>query len=122
MTLRRGTVTSVEELGPPARLHVEIAGQARPAIAYGPAEVGDDVVVNTAAIDLGLGSGGFDIVHVNLTRGLDLPGREGAHVMKLNYTSLQHAVNPIEASTAHLPDPEVKQVSARFETPRPVAV
>ena len=47
-------------------------------------------------MDLGLGSGGFDIVHVNLTRGLDGSGAEGAHVMKLNYTSLQHAVHPVE--------------------------
>ncbi len=31
---------------------------------------GDEVVVNVAALDLGLGSGGFDVVHVNLTRGL----------------------------------------------------
>jgi len=37
----------------------------------GSAEAGDDVVVNVAARDLGLGSGGFDIVHVNLSRGLD---------------------------------------------------
>ena len=29
------------------------------------------MVVNVAARDLGLGSGGFDIVHVNLTRGLE---------------------------------------------------
>ena len=31
---------------------------------------GDEVIVNVAALDLGLGSGGFDVVHVNLTRGL----------------------------------------------------
>ena len=36
----------------------------------GRAEVGDEVIVNVEALDLGLGSGGFDIVHVNLTRGL----------------------------------------------------
>ena len=47
-----------------------------------------------------LGSGGFDIVHVNLTRGLDGTGIEDAHVMKLNYTSLQHAVDPVEAAGA----------------------
>ena len=57
---------------------------------------GDEVVVNAAALDLGLGSGGFDVVHVNLTRGLG-GGVEGdAHVMKLNYTSLQHPVEPVE--------------------------
>ena len=34
---------------------------------------GDEVVVNVEALDLGLGSGGFDVVHVNLTRGLVAP-------------------------------------------------
>ncbi len=33
------------------------------------------MVVNIEALDLGLGSGGFDIVHVNLTRGLEGAGR-----------------------------------------------
>jgi hypothetical protein len=62
----------------------------------GPMREGDEVVVNAAALDLGLGSGGFDIVHVNLTRGLG-GGTEGdAHVMKLNYTSLQHPVDLVE--------------------------
>jgi hypothetical protein len=62
----------------------------------GRAEVGDEVLVNVQALDLGLGSGGFDIVHANLTRGLQGAGAGGAHVMKLNYTSLQHAVDPVE--------------------------
>ena len=48
------------------------------------------------ARDLELGSGGFDIVHANLSRGLAGEGTPGAHVMKLNYTSLQHAVLPVE--------------------------
>src|SRR6202000_3496573 len=42
--------------------------------------------------------GGFDVVHVNLTRGLSATGADGANVMKLNYTSLQHAVTPVEAT------------------------
>jgi hypothetical protein len=118
VTFRRGTVSAVDEAAAVTRLRVEIGDVERPAISYGPVEVGDDVVVNTAAVDLGLGSGGFDIVHVNLTRGLDQPGAEGAHVMKLNYTSLQHAVSPIEPSTGHLAVPEHGQVTTR----RPVAV
>src|SRR5438874_3237994 len=69
----------------------------------GRCEVGDEVVVNVAALDLGLGSGGFDIVHVNLTRGLGGDGLPGAHVMKLNYTSLQHAVVPVEGAEMRLP-------------------
>jgi hypothetical protein len=100
LVLRRGTVAAVESEGPVARVRVDVAGEQRPAIAYteltGSVECGDDVVVNCAALDLGLGSGGFDIVHVNLTRGLDGEGAEGAHVMKLNYTSLQHAVRSCE--------------------------
>ena len=57
---------------------------------------GDELILNTEAQDLGLGSGGFDVVHVNLTRGLNHPGAEEATAMKLNYTSLQHPVDPVE--------------------------
>ncbi len=100
LALRRGTVVSVERDGPASECTVEVAGERRPALSYtgvtGPVREGDEVVVNVAARDLGLGSGGFDVVHVNLTRGLEATGMPGAHVMKLNYTSLQHAVEPVE--------------------------
>ena len=100
LVLRRGTVAEVEGTGPLTRARVDIGGELRPAIAYpaltGPLEQGDDVLVNCAALDLGLGSGGFDIVHANLTRGLGLEGENQAQVMKLNYSSLQHAVRPFE--------------------------
>jgi hypothetical protein len=80
-------------------LTVEVEGERRPAWAdtalLGEMREGDEVVVNTAALDLGLGSGGFDVVHVNLTRGLE-GGAEREHVLKLNYTSLQHPVEPVE--------------------------
>jgi hypothetical protein len=80
---------------------------ARAAIAdvalVGRCEVGDELIVNVQALDLGLGSGGFDIVHVNLTRGLQGTGEAAANVMKLNYTSLQHAVQPVEGDRLHLP-------------------
>jgi Protein of unknown function (DUF3866) len=69
----------------------------------GSAQVGDEVIVNVEALDLGLGSGGFDIVHVNLTRGLEAAGTPGANVMKLNYTSLQHAVAPVEDARLAVP-------------------
>ena len=96
LALRRGAVVSVDGV----EIVVDVDGERRKAISYpemtGPVEVGDDVVVNVAAADLGLGSGGFDVVHVNLSRGLAGGGIEGAHVMKLNYTSLQHAVHPVE--------------------------
>src|SRR5204862_7512768 len=35
------------------------------------------------------------------------PVPEGAHVMKLNYTSLQHAVDPVEAHTKEV-DPDMR--------------
>jgi Protein of unknown function (DUF3866) len=106
LALRRGTVVSVELDGRLARIRVDCGDEERAAIAcvdlVGPVEVGDDVVVNVAAVELGLGSGGFDIVHVNLTRGLDQALPDGAHVMKLNYTSLQHAVEPVETHSPHV--------------------
>ncbi len=61
---------------------VEVDGSERPAWAdaglVGEVEAGDEVVVNTEALDLELGSGGFDVVCANLTRGLDAPGGDGA--------------------------------------------
>lgn len=101
LKLRRGRVTRVEQARAGlCELAVELDGAERAAVAYprmtGPAEVGDEVLVNTEAADLGLGSGGFDVVHANLTRGLDGEGEPGAAVMKLNYTALQHAVAPLE--------------------------
>jgi hypothetical protein len=94
LDLRRGVVVSADPLT------VEIDGERRRAwadeVLLGEMREGDEVVVNAAALDLGLGSGGFDVVHVNLTRGLGGGVEGGAHVMKLNYTSLQHPVEPVE--------------------------
>src|SRR5215208_5567133 len=97
LSLRRGTVTAIEEEHDRlVRLRVDGAAcVAYPAVT-GPVEVGDDVVVNVQARELGLGSGGFDVLHANLTRGLGLAGDEGAHVMVLPYTPLQHAVRHAE--------------------------
>jgi uncharacterized protein DUF3866 len=111
LVLRRGTVARLlgAEGLPVSRVEVDVDGELRPAISYteltGLVSPGDEVVVNCAALDLGLGSGGFDIVHVNLSRGLDLPAESDAHVMKLNYTSLQHAVVPFERDGARRTGP-----------------
>ena len=109
--LRRATVVDVDAATEPEQsLQVELSGAVgvrRPAIAdvalVGRAEVGDELIVNVQALDLGLGSGGFDVVHANLTRGLSGDGAPDAHVMKLNYTSLQHAVAPVEDDELRLP-------------------
>jgi hypothetical protein len=94
LKLRRGVVVAEDPLT------VEVDGERRPAWAdealLGEMREGDEVVVNVAALDLGLGSGGFDVVHVNLSRGLGGGAEGDDHVMKLNYTSLQHPVDPAE--------------------------
>ena len=56
--------------------------------------------MNVQARELGLGSGGFDVLYANLTRGLELPAEPGAHVMKLPYTPLQAAVRHAEEDGA----------------------
>ncbi len=98
LKLRRGLVVAT---GP---LEVRVGEETRPAWAdlalVGPCDIGDEVVVNVEALDLGLGSGGFDVVLVNLTRGLIGEGAEGEHVMKLNYSPLQHPVATIEREVA----------------------
>jgi hypothetical protein len=97
LKLRRATVTAIDPLT------VRVEGERRAAWAdadlVGEVREGDEVIVNTEARDLGLGSGGFDVVHVNLTRGLGGAGAGEATAMKLNYSSLQHPVEPVEAGS-----------------------
>ena len=108
LKLRRATVIDVGPSdGPEQELTTELDGRRRPAIAHvalvGAARPGDEVIVNTQALDLDLDSGGYDIVHVNLTHGLSGDGLPGARVMKLGYTSIQHAVRPVEDEPLSLP-------------------
>jgi Protein of unknown function (DUF3866) len=99
LTLRRGRVTAVVERHE-GLARIEVDGT--PCIAYprltGPVALGDDVIVNVQARELGLGSGGFDVLYANLTRGLHLPPDADAHVMKLPYTAMQTAVRHAEES------------------------
>lgn len=104
LKLRRGIVVAEDPLT------VEVDGERRPAWAdttlLGEMREGDEVVVNVAALDLDLGSGGFDVVHVNLTRGLAEGGPGGdEHAIKLNYTSLQYPVEPVEGTEPGRPIP-----------------
>ena len=109
LRLRRGVVVAAEEPEPWQRIEVELSdgGGRHPACAdtalVGACRAGDEVIVNVEARELGLGSGGFDLVHVNLTRGLGGKGMPGAHVMKLNYASVQHAVLPVEGRELRTP-------------------
>ena len=97
LSLRRGVVTAITERQP-RLVRAEVDGV--PCVAYpsltGAIAVGDEVLVNVQARELELGSGGFDVLYANLTRGLDHPPQPGAHVIALPYTPLQHAVTHAE--------------------------
>ncbi|MBV8982547.1 MAG: DUF3866 family protein [Acidimicrobiia bacterium] len=54
----------------------------------GTVQEGDRVIVNTTAVELGLGTGGWDVVHWNLERD-EWSERGAGHEMKLRYTSSQ---------------------------------
>ena len=84
------------------RLVVRVGETDRPATAFtqavGAVAAGDRVVVNTTALDLGLGSGGEDFVLWNLERASS--GQpSGGHILKLRYTPWQ-----IDAMVAEAPE------------------
>jgi hypothetical protein len=61
----------------------------------GPVALGDRVVVNTTAVELGLGTGGWHVVHWNLER--DHWSETGpGHIIKGRYTSIQSDVGSTE--------------------------
>jgi hypothetical protein len=99
LSLRRGTVTAVAERHDRlVRLEVDgIACVAYPRLT-GAVEVGDEVLVNEQARLLELGSGGFDILYANLTRGLGLAAEDATHVMSLPYTPGQVTACYVEES------------------------
>ena len=89
MRFATGTVTAITAERPGLQ-KVTVDGEPAYVLTQlvGPVAVGDRVVVNTTAVDLGLGTGGWHFVHWNLAR--DAWSAPGAgHVMKLRYTSLQ---------------------------------
>ena len=89
---RRG-LQRVEVDGNPAYVLTELVG---------PVAVGDRVIVNTTAVDLDLGTGGWHVVHWNLSRdSWSRPGR--GSVMKLRYTSLQTDVGATEDAPGYQP-------------------
>ncbi|MBV8984271.1 MAG: DUF3866 family protein [Acidimicrobiia bacterium] len=86
---KTGTVTKLLSERPGLQ-RVEVDGRKAYVLTQliGPVREGDRVVVNTTAVELGLGTGGWDVVHWNLER--DEWTEPGAsHEMKLRYTSLQ---------------------------------
>ncbi|MBM3471982.1 MAG: DUF3866 family protein [Armatimonadetes bacterium] len=93
VSLRRGSVSRVVKERPGAQfLEVALDGGLQRAVCFpeltGACVEGDEVLLNTTAVELALGTGGYHFVVANLTR----PERASAgpgHVMKLRYTPLQ---------------------------------
>jgi uncharacterized protein DUF3866 len=71
----------------------------------GSVAAGDRVVVNTTAVELGLGTGGWHVVHWNLERSA-WSERGPGHVIKGRYTSLQADVGSTEEHLEELADVE----------------
>src|SRR2546430_16862288 len=95
LSLRRGTVTAIAEEHE-GLVRCEVDGEACvafPALT-GAVALGDEVVVNVQGRELGLGSGGFDVLHLNLTRGPDPAPPRGAPRLKRPSTPVHHARRP----------------------------
>lgn len=61
----------------------------------GAAEAGDEVLINTTAVELSLGTGGVHFVIANLSRESS-PVKTPGHIMKLRYTPHQTPVHCVE--------------------------
>jgi hypothetical protein len=96
ITWRNGTVSGIRrEWAGAVELDVSVDGATVRALAYpaltGPPQPGDRVLLNTTALDLGLGTGGYALVVAvpgRLPPDPELPG----HLVKARYTPLQATV------------------------------
>ena len=90
-SFRTGEVTAILEERPGLQ-RVTVDGERAYVLTQliGDVALGDRVVVNTTAVELGLGTGGWHVVHWNLSRPDERWSEPGpGHIMKLRYTSLQ---------------------------------
>lgn len=92
------------------RVRVEGASEPTDAINYtlltGRVDAGDRVLVNTTAVHLGLGTGGYHFVVANLTRPT-VHRLEHGHIMKLRYTP--HQLNVLSVDAPESPHHSVLQ-------------
>jgi hypothetical protein len=108
-SFRHGSVREIIESRPGLQRVTVDLGESGAERAYvlthltGDVAVGDPVIVNTTAVDLGLGTGGWHVVHWNLSRAeWSEPGP--GHIIKARYTSLQTDVGVAEESARELVD------------------
>jgi hypothetical protein len=99
-SLKIGQVHSVNPVSPHCQeLLVDMAECRDRALNYtlltGPAAPGDRVVLNTTAVELELGSGGYHFVYLNLDCA-EKKARGSGHLMKLRYTPSQISILALE--------------------------
>ena len=75
----------------------------------GPAEVGDELLVNVSAVELGLGTGGAHVVHTNLSSPY-LGAAGTGRVMKARYLAEQLPVDAFEESSERPGDDDVGEL------------
>ncbi|MFH1537690.1 MAG: DUF3866 family protein [bacterium] len=97
---RRGTVSRIlSEAAGMQEVEVDSGGETRRAVAYtqltGGVAPGDEVLLNTTAVELNLGSGGVDFVMAKVGAG-DRSLAPGGHILRLNYTPMQCRVMSVE--------------------------
>ncbi len=114
-TFAEGTVESVSRWTAGAALAEVVMGDGKRAEAMvypplvGTVSPGDRVILNTTAVELGLGSGGYHFVLWNLSRtGLDT-GASG-HIMKMRYTPLQLNSRAVEEDLPEMSPDELSRV------------
>lgn len=80
-------------------IRVNVNGDIQRAYNYpkmtGKVSIGDEVVLNTTAVELSLGTGGYHFVIANLNS-LESNLTQGGHIMKLRYTPFQVKVDSVE--------------------------
>ncbi|WP_270647924.1 DUF3866 family protein [Paeniclostridium hominis] len=69
----------------------------------GSVDIGNEVVLNTTAVELSLGTGGYHFVILNLNK-LESNMTPGGHIMKLRYTPMQVKVDSVEEQDSKLHD------------------
>lgn len=64
-----------------------------------PCEIGDEIVINTIANRLNLGTGGYNFVYYNLSNNgtyRESNDRHFGHIIKMKYTPMQLRIKPVE--------------------------
>ncbi|MDS1030112.1 DUF3866 family protein [Bacillota bacterium LX-D] len=100
----QGQVTKVIEKNDyVTEIIVLVSGKEEKAINYnlltGPVGLGDRVILNTTAVRLNLGTGGYHFVINNLKQ-IEQPIKGSGHIMKMRYTPFQIKVLSVEEATS----------------------